>query len=125
MFPFGQVAGGRLAVYRCRKKITVSDRFSSHSNRHNLAEVYKTYILSTMGDQNIGKLNRLLAELGDTQLVSSRWLRAHDYSMVSSWRRRTHREILSHRSSPDAGCRGDHTWFGQGNRLGPASRPTP
>ncbi|MEO5655917.1 MAG: hypothetical protein ABIR00_08050 [Nitrosospira sp.] len=38
-----------------------------------------------MGDQNIGKLNRLLAELGDTQLVSSRWLRAHDYSMVSSW----------------------------------------
>ncbi|WP_176041592.1 type IV toxin-antitoxin system AbiEi family antitoxin domain-containing protein [Burkholderia stabilis] len=33
-----------------------------------------------MGDQNTGKLNRLLAELGDTRLVSSRWLRAHGYS---------------------------------------------
>lgn len=33
-----------------------------------------------MGDQNPGKLNRLLIELGDTRLVSSRWLRAHDYS---------------------------------------------
>lgn len=33
-----------------------------------------------MGDQNSGKLNRLLAELGDTRLVSSRWLRAHGYS---------------------------------------------
>ncbi|ANN77453.1 type IV toxin-antitoxin system AbiEi family antitoxin domain-containing protein [Bordetella flabilis] len=33
-----------------------------------------------MGAQNPGKLNRLLAELGDTRLVSSRWLRAHDYS---------------------------------------------
>ncbi len=33
-----------------------------------------------MGDQNQGKLNRLLAELGETRLVSSRWLRAHDYS---------------------------------------------
>lgn len=33
-----------------------------------------------MHAQNKGKLNRLLAELGDTRLVSSRWLRAHDYS---------------------------------------------
>ena len=33
-----------------------------------------------MGAQNAGKLNRLLAELGDTRLVSSRWLRAHGYS---------------------------------------------
>jgi len=33
-----------------------------------------------MSDQNSGKLNRLLTELGDTRLVSSRWLRAHDYS---------------------------------------------
>lgn len=33
-----------------------------------------------MGEQNSGKLNRLLAELGDTSLVSSRWLRAHGYS---------------------------------------------
>ncbi len=33
-----------------------------------------------MSDQNPGKLNRLLTELGDTRLVSSRWLRAHGYS---------------------------------------------
>ena len=33
-----------------------------------------------MDAQNSGKLNRLLAELGDTRLVSSRWLRAHGYS---------------------------------------------
>jgi len=33
-----------------------------------------------MSDQNSGKLNRLLAELGDTSLVSSRWLRSHGYS---------------------------------------------
>src|SRR5260370_27948098 len=33
-----------------------------------------------MSDQNKGKLNLLLAELGDTRLISSRWLRAHGYS---------------------------------------------
>ncbi len=33
-----------------------------------------------MSEQNPGKLNRLMAELGDTRLVSSRWLRAHGYS---------------------------------------------
>ncbi len=33
-----------------------------------------------MGDANSGKLNQLLAELSDTRLVSSRWLRAHGYS---------------------------------------------
>jgi hypothetical protein len=33
-----------------------------------------------MGDQNTGKLNLLLAELGDTRLISSRWLRTHGYS---------------------------------------------
>jgi hypothetical protein len=33
-----------------------------------------------MSDQNHGKLNLLLAELGDTRLISSRWLRAHGYS---------------------------------------------
>ncbi|AQV94261.1 hypothetical protein BJN34_10210 [Cupriavidus necator] len=33
-----------------------------------------------MSDQNHRKLNRLLATLGDTTLVSSRWLRAHGYS---------------------------------------------
>lgn len=34
----------------------------------------------TMSDQNHRKLNHLLTELGDTTLVSSRWLRAHGYS---------------------------------------------
>ncbi|MFT3815998.1 MAG: type IV toxin-antitoxin system AbiEi family antitoxin domain-containing protein [Acidovorax sp.] len=33
-----------------------------------------------MDAQNSGKLNHLLAELGDTRLVSSRWLRARGYS---------------------------------------------
>lgn len=33
-----------------------------------------------MSDQNIGKLKRLLIELSDTTLVSSRWLAAHGYS---------------------------------------------
>src|SRR5258708_40103281 len=33
-----------------------------------------------MSDQNTGKLNLLLTELGDTRLISSRWLRAHGYS---------------------------------------------
>ncbi|MGP9467981.1 MULTISPECIES: type IV toxin-antitoxin system AbiEi family antitoxin domain-containing protein [unclassified Halomonas] len=32
-----------------------------------------------MSDQNDGKLNRLLAGLSDTGVVSSRWLRAHGY----------------------------------------------
>lgn len=45
-----------------------------------------------MSDHNSGKLNQLLAELGDTRLISSRWLRAHGYSnslvaryMSSGW----------------------------------------
>lgn len=33
-----------------------------------------------MSDQNESKLNRLLAGLSDTGMVSSRWLRAHGYS---------------------------------------------
>jgi hypothetical protein len=33
-----------------------------------------------MSDQNAGKLNFLLAELSDTRLISSRWLRSHGYS---------------------------------------------
>lgn len=33
-----------------------------------------------MSNQNESKLNRLLAGLGDTDVVSSRWLRAHGYS---------------------------------------------
>lgn len=45
-----------------------------------LARVQKRCVLLTMSEQNTGKLNRLLAEMGDTRLVSSRWLRAHGYS---------------------------------------------
>lgn len=70
----------RCMVYCCRKKITMSDHFFHPPNLQALAEVYKSCILNTMGDQNSGKLNQLLAELGDTRLISSRWLRAHGYS---------------------------------------------
>jgi hypothetical protein len=45
-----------------------------------LVVVYKSGILSTVDAQNSGKLNHLLAQLGDTRLVSSRWLRMHGYS---------------------------------------------
>jgi hypothetical protein len=45
-----------------------------------LARVHKKCILSIMGDQNLGKLNLILSGLSDTDLVSSRWLRAHGYS---------------------------------------------
>jgi hypothetical protein len=41
--------------------------------------VYGMPILVTMGDSKNEKLNRLLETLGDTTLVSSRWLRAHGY----------------------------------------------
>ena len=33
-----------------------------------------------MAEQNRQKLNRLLAELGDADFVSARWLRGHGYS---------------------------------------------
>lgn len=49
-------------------------------NRLVLVPVYKTAILYSMTEQNSGKLNQLLADLGDTRLVSSAWLRARDYS---------------------------------------------
>ena len=62
------------------EKLTLSDPLWPLSNWPILAKVYKSVILSTMDAQNSGKLNRLLAELGDTRLVSSRWLRAHGYS---------------------------------------------
>ena len=75
-----RAAGARRVVYCCRKKITISDLFFHLPNLQALAEVYKSCILSTMSDQNAGKLNLLLAELGDTRLISSRWLRAHGYS---------------------------------------------
>jgi hypothetical protein len=70
----------RCMVYFYREKITMSDLFYHQPNLQALAGVYKSCILSTMSDQNTGKLNRLLAELGDTHLISSRWLRAHGYS---------------------------------------------
>ncbi len=80
MVLFERAAGERRSVYfRCRK-VTQGDLFMAHSNRRSLATVHKTGILITMSDQNPGKLNRLLAELGDMRLVSSRWLRAHGYS---------------------------------------------
>jgi len=54
--------------------------------------VYGMPILVTMGDSKNEKLNRLLETLGDTTLVSSRWLRAHGYPsnlvaryMASGW----------------------------------------
>ena len=76
----GTPSGGQTGVCICHKKITLDDPFTEFSNSWPLAEVYKSDILITMDAQNSGKLNRLLAELGDTRLVSSRWLRAHDYS---------------------------------------------
>ncbi len=72
--------GDQRKVCEHDEMITLSDLLSSLSNRSIFAKVYKYVILSTMDAQNSGKLNRLLAELGDTRLVSSRWLRAHGYS---------------------------------------------
>src|SRR4051812_19075626 len=60
--------------------ITPGDLLQPLSNCPSLREVYDYVILGTMDAQNSGKLNRLLAELADTRLVSSRWLRAHGYS---------------------------------------------
>jgi hypothetical protein len=73
-------SSGQAGVCIIPEKITMAGLFLNFSNLPSLAEVYKSDILSTMDAQNSGKLNRLLAELGDTRLVSSRWLRAHDYS---------------------------------------------
>ena len=75
----GLAVGGQREVCIHREKITLGDRFQLLPNCFALARVYKSVILSTMDAQNAGKLNRLLAELGDTRLVSSRWLRAHGY----------------------------------------------
>ncbi len=72
--------GGQRKVCRQDEKITLGDLLWSLPNWPILAKVYKYVILSTMDAQNSGKLNRLLTELGDTRLVSSRWLRAHGYS---------------------------------------------
>ena len=79
IFLASAIASHQLVCSRL-KTITMSDYFPPLSNSRGLAEVYKKCILITMGDQNTGKLNLLLAELGDTRLVSSRWLRVHDYS---------------------------------------------
>lgn len=78
--PSGLAVGGQRKVCVCGEKITLSDLFQGLSNFSPLVKVYKSVILNTMDAQNSGKLNRLLAELGDTRLVSSRWLRAHGYS---------------------------------------------
>ncbi len=76
----GLAVGGPSEVCTHGKMITLGDLFQFLSNSPALAMVYKSVILSTMDAQNSGKLNRLLAELDDTRLVSSRWLRAHGYS---------------------------------------------
>lgn len=73
-------SGGRPEVCIYPEKITLDGLFLPPSNLSSLMVVYKSGILITMDAQNSGKLNRLLAELGDTRLVSSRWLRAYDYS---------------------------------------------
>lgn len=67
-------------VYFHQKKITLSDLFFKNINQQSLAEVCRRYILFTMSEQNTGKLNLLLAELSDTRVISTRWLRAHGYS---------------------------------------------
>lgn len=76
----GIASGGQSEVCIYPKKITLNDLFLNYENLRSLAVVYKSDILSTMDAQNAGKLNRLMAELGDTRLVSSSWLRARDYS---------------------------------------------
>lgn len=76
----GIASSGHSEVCIHPEKITPGDLFITSLNSLFLALVYKSDILSTMDAQSSGKLNRLLAELGDTRLVSSRWLRAHDYS---------------------------------------------
>lgn len=52
----------------------------AYLNRGSSARVHESGILLAMSDQNPGKLNCLTAELGDTRLASTRWLRAHGYS---------------------------------------------
>jgi len=74
------IGGGQREVRAYGERITLGDLFHPSSNRLALAVVCNSVNLSTMDAQNTGKLNCLLAELGDTRLVSSRWLRAHGYS---------------------------------------------
>jgi hypothetical protein len=66
--------------------------YTSHFINSGLLKVYNDRILVTVNDSRRGKLNRLLETLGDTTLVSSRWLRAHGYPsnlvaryMASGW----------------------------------------
>jgi hypothetical protein len=80
MTPSRLAVGGQRKVCAHGERITLGDLFQFLSNWSALAKVYKSVILSTMDAQTSGKLNRLLAELGDTRLVSSRWLRAQGYS---------------------------------------------
>lgn len=74
--------------------------------------VYGMPILVTMGDSKNEKLNRLLETLGDTTLVSSRWLRAHGYPsnlvaryMASGWLQSPTRGVYLRKS-------GKPTWEG-------------
>jgi hypothetical protein len=71
--------------------LTISD-YNSRFVNLDLPEVYESRILVTMSDSKKEKLNRLLEMLGDTTLVSSRWLRANGYPsnllaryMASGW----------------------------------------
>src|SRR5690606_15318500 len=60
---------------RIPRKIVTNSDYKSHSINLDLSMVYGMPILVTMGDSKNEKLNRLLETLGDTTLVSSRWLR--------------------------------------------------
>jgi hypothetical protein len=44
-----------------------------------LRRVYRSSILLTMSEQNSKKINQLLSSLGDTRVVTSRWLQTHGY----------------------------------------------
>ena len=77
---------------RLRRQIVTNSDYKSHPINLDLLTVYGMPILVTMGESKNEKLNRLLETLGDTTLVSSRWLRAHGYPsnlvaryMTSGW----------------------------------------
>ena len=76
----------------CCPPIVTNSDYKPNFINHYLLMVYETSILITMSESRNEKLNRLLGSLGDTTLVSSRWLRAHGYPsnlvaryMASGW----------------------------------------
>jgi hypothetical protein len=71
---------GRIRVCDGPEKLIQGDLLSFFVNRVGLALVCIRCILVTMSEQKETKINLLLARLGDTELVSSRWLRDHGYS---------------------------------------------